>query len=102
GESHGPARIRDGSYAGSRQLASGTRKVSTSACWPRMHACDTPSVRTIHAWKGANEISRRPSVLRWNAGVSFIQLWKRRIARSYGEVSTTRSMGTALRSEERR
>src|SRR2546428_10111898 len=31
----------------------------------------------------------------WNCAVSFIQLWKRRMRRSYGEVSTTRAIGNA-------
>ena len=77
-----PARTRKGASDVSLQLASGTRKVSTSACCPRMHACDTPSVSTIQAENGAKEISRKPSALSRKDGVSFIQLWKRRMARS--------------------
>src|SRR5207248_10858486 len=66
--------------AGLRQLRSGMRKVSTSACCPSMQACDTPSVSTIHAEYGAKE--KRSCGGCWKEGVSFIQLWNRRIRRS--------------------
>src|SRR5207237_9067980 len=88
-----PARIHHGVSVRTEQFASGTRKVSTSACCPRMQAWLTPSVSTIQAENGSKEMVCEGDS--WNEGVSFIQLWKRRIRRSYGAESRTRSIGKA-------
>src|SRR6185295_1089207 len=80
-------RMLIGAICGSRQLPSFTTKVSAKACWPDRQAWLTRSVNTIQAWNGLKRNSWWPSGVDWNAGVSFMKLWKRRIARSYGEES---------------